>query len=64
MPMKQTYTLDNHLFIRKQLHPVNLNDISYPARPGAQTVRNIMAYARALDVVKPKNGPVILLLGN
>ncbi len=39
-------------------------DAVQPAGPNEQTVKNILAYARALDVLRPGSTGPVLVIGN
>jgi hypothetical protein len=64
MPMKQSATIENEmmLFVNSLTGSKSLNEKS--SLPGKHVIKNIMNYARSLQVLKSKSGDPIVLVGN
>ncbi len=62
LPMKHLHTTENQMmYVVESLSCQNEANIQLPGR---QVINNILNYARALEVLRKKNGETFFIVGN
>ena len=62
LPMKQLHTTENRMML--VVDSLACRNEAKEELPGRQTISNILNYARALEVLRKKNGEPFMVLGN